>query len=1051
MNRKLCSQVLLGVAMAAFALPLLSYGQESTRSIGRFQYGKFAGTWFTVVGSQKADLVDTAHIILRLRNRGDVRGFNFRLAGLPVLKDVRGKFAEDFYEVEVPHGVNAFDALEALDRTGEFQDAFLNVLIRVDTTPDDPYYSNQWNLPKVQAPNAWDLTSGSANVTVAVIDVGADYNHEDLAGNKWSGIGYDFYGNDSNPIPDDGAGHGTCVAGIIAAVTNNSLGVSGIAGGWNGIGGVKLMHMRAGYLDSFGRQIMDVAAASQATDSAAAWGAKVINMSFGGRLEQPTLESAIDRAVSNYGVVVVASSGNYRQDEPTSLRYPAAYANVIAVGATTESDVRKSLNDGTDEPDWGSCYGSHLLITAPGIHVPTTDITGSAGYDAGKYYLLFDGTSAAAPQVSATVALMRSVNPSLTVSQIRSALSCSADKVPSMGGNDWTLEYGYGRLNANAAARNLYVPQVYSTISSALTAAVSGQTIVFTGSDSLSSNLSVPTGVVLQLSTGSSLTLNGYYLGSAGGTITIQSGSTINGLVAKLKNESTIYGLYPTIQSAINGAPNGSYQTIEILSGSFNESPTFTSRSGLYLHGQGQGNTTLNGGVSVTNSSWITIMDLTQSGSFTLNNSYNTHVYSVTITGSTAANDYGGTYIELCGISASNLGASFGLITYGGSGDLFSSALSYADCAAYIINNASYNIGTNNTFCCNGNDIDASYGGYAYAISNIYSRPLPSSIYGNVFVTGQNGVCSSQCEGFRRAGAPQLPALQSTSAVQVDSAQVGTLDDQYLALLRLIHNDEMAGKNDPNNYVELYQALIGGYKALITPGTDKSLVKAALSKLSHLYLGMGDKVGFKAYVTQTPLTGELNSVSPYFERYLIWEYVDNKQYNNALKTADDVMSSTGVGEDLMAEMLYEKGLIYKYYLGDTSKANEMYVSISNAYPSSPLNRFADLEMAAKPGYSPGNGAPSKKEALEPVAGVLNVYPNPFNPSTTLYFTVPRSGFVTLQVFDVLGRVVATLVDQQRSAGPYAVTFDAANMPTGVYFCRLTTGGRSVTQRILLLR
>lgn len=111
--------------------------------------------------------------------------------------------------------------------------------------------------------------------------MGGDYNHEDLAGNKWTGTGYDFYDLDSNPYPSDGAGHGTAVAGIVGAVTNNGLGVAGVAGGWGGNGGIRLMHMDAGYIDIDGEERVGLSASAQAIDSAAAWGAKVINMSFG--------------------------------------------------------------------------------------------------------------------------------------------------------------------------------------------------------------------------------------------------------------------------------------------------------------------------------------------------------------------------------------------------------------------------------------------------------------------------------------------------------------------------------------------------------------------------------------------------------------------------------------------------------------------------------------------------------------------------------------------------------------------------------------------------
>ena len=637
----------------------MSYGQEVIRSVNKFQYGKFSGTWFTMVENQKGDLVDTLHIILRLKNRADIKKFDFKSISLPALKDVRGKIAEDFYEVEVPKGNDAFNVLKSLNGTGEFEDVFFNVLVRVDATPNDTNYSGQWNLPKVSVPNAWDLTTGSSSVIVAVVDVGGDYNHEDLSANKWSGTGYDFYGQDSDPYPYDGAGHGTCVAGIIAAETNNSLGVSGIAGGWNGSGGIRVMQMRAGYryYDSYYQQwleLIDIAAASQATDSAAAWGAKVINMSFGSSGQQPTLESAINRAVNNKSVVVVASAGNYQSGQSTAIVYPAAYSNVIAIGATTENDTRKSINDGTDESWWGSCYGSQLWIMAPGIHVPTTDITGLDGYDSGKYYLRFNGTSAAAPHVSATVALMRSVNPSLTVTQIRTALRYSAYKVSAMGTNDWTSEYGYGRLNSNAAVRNFYVPQMYSTISAALAAAVPGQTIQVTGTQTISSNLTVPSGITLSINSGATITF------SAGKKLIVYAGGTLT------TNGATFRG---------NGTP-GNWNSISFYSnssGSIQGSTIKDAQCGIYV--------TTGANVTVTNS---TITNNSIYGFSIISNS------NANISGCTISNNNKGISV----ISA-NATISSSTISNNGTG-IYISSSNVAITGNNILNSTSYGINANN-------------------------------------------------------------------------------------------------------------------------------------------------------------------------------------------------------------------------------------------------------------------------------------------------------------------------------------------------------------------
>jgi subtilisin family serine protease len=278
--------------------------------------------------------------------------------------------------------------------------------VEVDRFPNDPYYTDQWNLGKISISNAWDIETGSSNIIVAVIDVGADYNHEDLIANRWSSIGYDFLDNDPDPYPSDGAAYGTAVAGIIGAMTNNGLGVAGIAGGWGGTGGIRIMHLDAGWKDVSGLELIGLSASAQAIDYAAAQGARVINMSFSSQIPYSPWESAINRAVNNYNVVCVASAGNYySSNESRSVRYPAAYDNVIAVGAIVQNDYRKELNDGSGDDRWGSCYGPQLDVVAPGIFIWSTDITGPAGYSYDNYTSTFSGTSASAPHVRVSLHL----------------------------------------------------------------------------------------------------------------------------------------------------------------------------------------------------------------------------------------------------------------------------------------------------------------------------------------------------------------------------------------------------------------------------------------------------------------------------------------------------------------------------------------------------------------------------------------------------------------------------------------------------------------------
>jgi hypothetical protein len=590
----------------------------------------------------------------------------------------------------------------------------------------------------------------------------------------------------------------------------------------------------------------------------------------------------------------------------------------------------------------------------------------------------------------------------------------------------------------------LRVPGDYTTINNAISSAVSGQTIFVSGSNTLTGNVTIPSGVTLKLLSGSTVNFNGYYIDAINGTFDIQNGANIY----VTNGSSTYFGLFASVQSAIDFASNG--QVVALLAGSYTESLTFTGRSNISLSGQGQGSTFINGGIAVTNSTDISISDLCTRSWVVLNNSSRCHIACAT-SGSTLASIYGCTNSFVSGATANNIGASFGISIYDGTGNINSSSLSTGDCAIYLTHNASYDIGLSNTFCDNGYDVDAQGGAYAYCISNIYSRPVPSSLQGNYTWSGSaNGTCGQQYKGGRANGGVQLSATASTQTPPPGTVQLRDLDDKYLALMRAIHDAKEANKYDPQNYSQDYQTLLNGYKGLIAAANDKAVIIAALSKTHHLYVEISNQKGFVAFATQLLEGGQLVTLEPYLRRYTMWDDVNNGHCDNALRAADEVVASKDAGDDLKAEMLYEKGLIYKYYLGDTTKAYEMYTAIASTYPSNPLVRYAAADRGIHPAIKSKNAAsPTGPASASP--GDLKVYPNPFNPTTTVEFSITRSGFVSIRVYDMLGRVVAVLVNEEMASGLHSVLFNASKLPSGVYICRLEAAGKSVIQEMLLLK
>jgi len=324
--------------------------------------------------------------------------------------------AIDTKVLEVPTGQvdEAIDSLE--DAPGiEYVEREV-VLEATDTVPNDTLWQEQWGPRRVRAPRAWDATRGSSSLVVAVVDTGVDYGHPDLQGLFVPG--FDFVNNDANPRDDQG--HGTAVAGVIAARTQNHEGQAGMC--W------KCSVMPVKVLDRNGTGPTSTIAAGIVW--AVNQGARVINLSLGGAGTTQALQDAVLFAASK-GVVVVAAAGN---SGSSTKFYPAAYADALSVAATTSSD---NLYDWSNRgPDW-------VEVAAPGCNVAPVR---------GGGYGNFCGTSSATPIVSGIAALALSLDPGLGKDSLEQALRRTARQ--GIGGVE------YGRVNAlyTLAALGLTAP-----------------------------------------------------------------------------------------------------------------------------------------------------------------------------------------------------------------------------------------------------------------------------------------------------------------------------------------------------------------------------------------------------------------------------------------------------------------------------------------------------------------------------------------------------------------------------------------------------------------
>jgi len=306
-----------------------------------------------------------------------------------------------------------------------------------DTAPNDPHFSDQWGLAQIEGPAAWDVSTGSSAVPIAIVDSGIEATHPDLAGQMWvnpgeiagNGLdddnngyiddvtGWDFVNADNDPADDHG--HGTQVAGVAAAGTDNGQGIAGVC--WH----CKLMPVK----------VMQASGVANYSDIAAGVlyaaqkGAKVINISLGGYSNSAALQAAVQTATETYGSLVIAGAGN---DNLSTPFYPAAYESVLAVAGTDQSDAKAGLSN----------YGDWIGIAAPAVMITTT-------FQGGDYGAV-DGTSYAAPFVAGVAGLLRSQNLTWSANTAQAQILHTADEIDSLNpGYEGLL--GTGRVNANSA------------------------------------------------------------------------------------------------------------------------------------------------------------------------------------------------------------------------------------------------------------------------------------------------------------------------------------------------------------------------------------------------------------------------------------------------------------------------------------------------------------------------------------------------------------------------------------------------------------------------
>lgn len=317
-------------------------------------------------------------------------------------RGVRQEFGglERVLVITLPPGSNLDEALRVFRAQDFVEYAEPNhVYHALEFTPNDPYWSSQWALPKIEAPKAWNLSRGSPNVIIAVLDTGVDYTHPDLKMKVLTDIDKDYVNNDDDAMDDHG--HGTHVAGIAAAATNNNIGIAGVCPNCK-ILPIKILNSGGGGTDEI---------LVNGIKYAVEQGARIVNLSLGGKSCSLTLANAINAAFDQ-GVLIVAASGN--DGSKTSMAYPARSPRVVSVGAVDQYDVETSFSQRDETLD----------LLAPGVNILSTTI---------GEFVNMSGTSMAAPHVAGVAGLLWSRNPNWKNTEVWWALRYATDPVTLYG------------------------------------------------------------------------------------------------------------------------------------------------------------------------------------------------------------------------------------------------------------------------------------------------------------------------------------------------------------------------------------------------------------------------------------------------------------------------------------------------------------------------------------------------------------------------------------------------------------------------------------------
>ncbi len=858
----------------------------------------------------------------------------------------------NIYRLKISSPYNPVYVSSKLARHSDIEWAEPLYLREVVHTPNDPSFNNQYALAKVQAEAAWNISKGNSSIVVAIVDSGVDWNHDDLTANIWNNSdevldgtdtdgngyiddirGWDFGGLDGTPDNDpteDSPTHGTHVAGIASAVTNNSIGVAGL--GYN----IKIMPVKTSQHDvsdeviSYGYKGIIYAADN---------GADIINCSWGGFGYSQAEQEVINYAVSK-GSVIVCAAGN---DGLKDVIFPAAYDGVLSVGNTNSSDHKSASSN----------YGINLDVCAPGSGIYNTWQGSSSPY------ATLSGTSMASPLVAGLAGLVIDKFPSYTPLQVIEQIRINADNIDAVNPGKENM-LGSGRINAFKALSNTNSKSVrilnYNFVETSNPNEIleRGEEVkIEINFTNYLNPISSFTAVLSTESSGITITNANFSTASQG---TLDQFNNAQNPFKFLINENSDDDEELIFKLTYS---DGSYSDFELISVNIN--PTYVTQVGK--------------NISLT---------IASSGNFAFND-YPNNMHGK-----------GFTYMQ-------------------GGNLLFEAGLMYGVSSTKIVNS----IRSSNSDIQD-NDFNIIEKVQISTHGTIADQEA-LSVFGEKTTT--LGIETTlKTYSFSDAGNDSYVILKylfkNNSGVNISNFYSGIFFDWDIDEAGYEKNNT---KYDlQNNFGYVYHSdneypLIG--MALLSNGTAGfyGITNDGSDGKFGIYDGFLDKSKWLA------LTSGLNKT------------------DTGPKDVSCVISSGPFTIDANST------LVVAFAINAAMNLTDLRASVENSREK--YNAvITDIT--------------SEKLKLPKEFLLSQNYPNPFNPTTTIEYSIPKfvktqnlasQQKVTLKIYDILGKEVATLVNQNQRAGNYEVTFNGKDLTSGIYFYKLTSGAFASTKKLILLK